>query len=182
MKEELPLLRLAGVAPSRTPQTRYQGSKYKLLDWIWENIRQLEFESVLDAFGGSACVSHHLKGEGKSVTCNDILLCNYLCAVALVENDSKKLTHADVEFVLSKRDDVGYDDFIARTFRGVYFTDEENSWLDVVAQNIPFLADRFRQAIAWYALFQSAISKRPYDLFHRKNLYVRLAEVDGVWQ
>jgi adenine-specific DNA-methyltransferase len=177
MKEGLPLLRLAGVAPGRTPPTRYQGSKYKLLDWIWENMRCLEFDSVLDAFGGSACVSHHLKGEGKAVTYNDILISNYLCGVGLIENDDQVLTAADIQFVLRTHNNVEYDDFIARTFHDVYFTDEENSWLDVVAQNIPLLTNRFKQALAWYALFQSAISKRPYNLFHRKNLYVRTADV-----
>ena len=31
---------------------------------------------------------------------------------------------------------------------------------------------------AYFALFQSCIIKRPYNLFHRKNLYVRLQEVE----
>jgi len=177
MKETLPLLRLAGMAPGHTPQTRYQGSKYKLLDWIWENIRDLGFESVLDAFGGSACVSHHLKGEGKTVAYNDILVSNYLGGVALIENDHELLAQEDVDFVLSRHPEVQYDDFISRTFQDIYFTDEENAWLDLVTQNIPLLTNRMKQAIAYYALFQSAISKRPYNLFHRKNLYIRTADV-----
>ena len=35
------------------PSTRYQGSKLKLLDWIWANIRDLPFDTALDAFGGN---------------------------------------------------------------------------------------------------------------------------------
>ena len=34
------------------PKTRYQGSKLKILGWIWENIKDLKFNSALDAFGG----------------------------------------------------------------------------------------------------------------------------------
>ena len=38
--------------------------------------------------------------------------------------------------------------------------------------------DCYKQSIAYFALFQSCIIKRPYNLFHRKNLYVRLQEVE----
>ena len=34
-----------------------------------------------------------------------------------------------------------------------------------------------KQALAYFALFQSCIIKRPYNLFHRKNLYVRTKEM-----
>jgi len=39
------------------------------------------------------------------------------------------------------------------------------------------LEDEYEQAIAYFALFQACIIKRPYNLFHRKNLYVRMAKV-----
>ena len=42
------------------PSTRYQGSKYKILEWIDCYTRGLDFHSVLDAFGGTACVSYML--------------------------------------------------------------------------------------------------------------------------
>ena len=35
----------------------------------------------------------------------------------------------------------------------------------------------YKKAIAYFALFQSCIIKRPYNLFHRKNLYIRTAKV-----
>ena len=38
--------------------------------------------------------------------------------------------------------------------------------------------DPFKRAIAWFALFQSCIIKRPYNLFHRANLYMREAQVE----
>jgi len=174
----LPLFREAGVHPPQPPATRFQGSKYKLLDWIWEHVSQLPFDTVLDAFGGSGCVSHFLKGNGRAVTFNDILISNYLCAQAIVANDDERLGREDVEFVLTRRSSFDYKDFVAQTFRDIYFTDEENVWLDVVAQNIPRLPTPNKRALAYFALFQSAISKRPYNLFHRKNLYMRTAEVE----
>ncbi len=55
---------------------------------------------------------------------------------------------------------------------------DENVWLDTVIQNIARLDHRHKRAIACHALFQAAISKRPYNLFHRRNLYMRLANVE----
>jgi adenine-specific DNA-methyltransferase len=70
-----------------------------------------------------------------------------------------------------------YDDFIARTFDGIYFLPAENRWLDMVCQNIAAMKSRFARALAYYALFQSALVKRPFNLFHRRNLYMRTARV-----
>ena len=32
------------------PSTRYQGSKAKLVDWIWEHVQNLPFLTCLDPF------------------------------------------------------------------------------------------------------------------------------------
>ena len=52
------------------PSTRYQGSKLKLLPFIGSHLSDLEFESALDAFGGTGSVSYMLKARGKAVTYN----------------------------------------------------------------------------------------------------------------
>lgn len=161
----------------RPPSTRYQGSKYKLLDWIWSVLRKFEFESVLDAFGGTGCVSYLLKSRGKSVVYNDYLKFNHLIGTAIIENRGFKLASEQVSWILTRDSNHNYDNLIAETFAGIYFTNEENSWIDFVSQNIARIPDKYGQAIAYYALFQSCIAKRPYNLFHRKNLYMRLAEV-----
>jgi adenine-specific DNA-methyltransferase len=161
-----------------TPGTRFQGSKLKLLDWIWRHLAPLPFDTCLDAFGGSGCVSHFLKRQGKSVTLNDTLISSTLTGVALVENQHVRLDEAEIASVIHRRPGTSYADLIARVFDGIYFTPAENAWLDVAVQNIPRLSGRFKQALAFHALFQAAISKRPYNLFHRRNLYMRLASVN----
>lgn len=45
------------------PTTRYQGSKRKILPWIYECIKDIEFNTVLDAFGGSGMVSCLLESQ-----------------------------------------------------------------------------------------------------------------------
>jgi len=162
----------------RPPSTRYRGSKAKLLNWIWSHLQLLEFESALDGCGGTASVSYLLKSHGKQVTYNDNLKFNYHVGHALIANSRVRLADEDLKFLLSKHRGIKYDDFVTRTFRGVYFTKQENEWLDMVIQNIQHLRGPFKKSVAYFALFQACLIKRPYNLFHRKNLYMRLANVE----
>jgi adenine-specific DNA methylase len=159
------------------PATRFQGSKMKILDWIWENVKGLEFHSVLDAFGGTGSVGYMFKQKGKQVTYNDILKFNWYIGLALIENDSVKLEDEDINFLLTRHSKISYPTFIYDTFKDIYFTDEENKWLDMVVTNIELLENLYKKALAYFALFQSCIIKRPFNLFHRKNLYLRFADV-----
>lgn len=160
------------------PSTRFQGSKLKLVDWIWDAIKDLDFDTTLDAFGGTGCVGYMLKRKGKKVTYNDLLKFNWYIGLALIENDKCKLTEKDVAFLVTKHNKVKYPTFVYDTFKDIYFTDEENQWIDTVATNISLLDDIYKRAIAYFALCQACIIKRPFNLFHRKNLYLRFSEVD----
>lgn len=160
------------------PSTRFQGSKTKLLGQIWEHLKDIKFESVVDLFGGTGSVGYMLKSKGKQVFYNDYLKCNYLSGLALIENSKEILDENDIDFILSVHSNIDYPDFIQKTFQDTYFTDQENKWLDIVSTNIRQVENKYKQALAYYALFQSCIIKRPYNLFHRKNLYVRFANVE----
>jgi len=160
------------------PTTRYQGSKLRFANWIWSEIKNLKFHSVLDAFGGTASIAYKLKKQGKKVTYNDILKFNWYIGKALIENDKTILTNEDVDAILSKKPRVKYPTFIQDSFIDTYYTNEENIWLDMVVYNISKIKNEYKKAIAYFALFQSCLAKRPYNLFHRKNLYIRLSDVD----
>jgi len=163
--------------PASMPRTRYQGSKRKLADWIAECTAGLRFDTVLDAFSGTAAVSHMFKRQGKAVTCNDILRFNHLVGTAIIENGSRTLDAEEIEGILAPRSGGTYPDFIERTFDGIYFTADENRWLDTTCRNLRDLDDPCKRALAWYAVGQAALAKRPYNLFHRRNLYMRIADV-----
>jgi len=160
------------------PTTRYRGSKSKLVDWIWEQILDLDFATCLDAFGGTGAVAYRLKQAGKQVTYNDLLRFNYFTGVALVENSQSTLSSEEVNWILQRHSEIVYPHFVHDTFPDTYFTDEENIWIDQTITNIRQLTNPHKFALAFYALCQACIIKRPYNLFHRKNLYMRLAEVD----
>ena len=113
---------------NKFPTTRYQGSKQRFVDWIWKCIKDIPFNSALDAFGGTGSVSFRLKEEGKEVTYNDILIFNHIIGKALIENTNTTLSDSEVKILLSKHRDISYPDFIERTFKDIYYTDEENRW------------------------------------------------------
>ncbi len=159
------------------PSTRFQGSKAKLVDWIWENIKDIPFDTALDAFGGTGAVAHMLKRHGKQVTYNDSLRFNYLIGKALIENSSVTLSEEDMTWILQRHAGVQYPTLIQDTFRDIYYADDENMWLDQVTTNIRAFPDPYKQALAFFALFQACIIKRPFNLFHRRNLYIRLKDV-----
>ncbi len=164
--------------PPQFPSTRYQGSKAKLVDWIWEQIAALGFTTCLDAFGGTGAMAYRLKQTGKQVTYNDLLRFNYYVGRALIENKQVCLDPETADWLLQRHPHLTYPCFIQDNFHGIYFTDAENVWLDQTLTNIRHLADPYQFALAFFALCQACIIKRPYNLFHRKNLYIRLAEVE----
>jgi len=163
---------------TRFPSTRYQGSKARLTKWIMEQVGQLKFETCLDAFSGTGSVAWQFKRAGKRVTCNDLLRFNYHIGQALVENSSTRLSDEDVEEILTLNHDRDYPTFVQDTFADIYFTDEENAWIDRTITNIHHIRDPYKFALAFFSLAQSCTIKRPYNLFHRKNLYLRFADVE----
>ena len=112
------------------PSTRYQGSKRKLLPWIYENIKDLNFKSALDVFGGTGVISYLFKKMGKSVTYNDNLKSNAHIGEAIIKNDDIILSGDDLQFLLDFRESPS-NTFIQDTFKGMYYTDEENRWIDL---------------------------------------------------
>ena len=136
---------------------------------------------MLDGFGGTGSVSYLFKLINKKVTFNDILPSNCMTGLALIENDFVTLNEDDLEFILH-RNGFKHSNFIEDTFKGIYYTCEENRLLDVMALNIRMLSEKYKgdiltkkQALAYHVLFQACLCKRPFNLFHRKNLSLRTA-------
>src|SRR5437016_197525 len=69
------------------PSTRYSGSKRRILDWIYENIKSIDFKTVLDAFGGTGTTSLLFKAMGKDVTYHDAFTFNKYVAEAVLGDE-----------------------------------------------------------------------------------------------
>jgi DNA adenine methylase len=145
------------------PETRYMGSKQTILPFILKHIEKLDYHSALDAFSGSACVSHALKRTGAQVYSNDMLSFAYHLARATIENNSVQLTVEDVRALL--RPNPTTQPFIEKTFASLYFSDEDNRFLDNLWANIQELGKGIRRSIAIAAACRAAMKKRPRGIF-----------------
>lgn len=171
--------------PSLFPTTRYQGSKRRLAPWLFSILSEVEFETVLDGFGGSASASYLFKLMKKEVHFNDVLQSSYQTGLALIENSDITLEENDYKYLLDMDEDASCPTFIEDNFENIYYYPDENRWLDQIAFRIRTWsieatqeAIKYKQALAYHALFQACLSKRPFNLFHRKNLYLRDGDVE----
>jgi adenine-specific DNA-methyltransferase len=144
------------------PRLRYMGSKHRLLPWLELVLGSLDFESALDAFSGSGCVSYLLKTMGKRVHANDFLSFARDLAQATVVNSSEPLTVEEVA-MLAEAGDLG-GGFIERTFSGIFFTDEENRFLDAASNRLDRLSPD-KAALARAALYRSCLKRQPRGVF-----------------
>ncbi len=165
------------------PDTRYMGSKRKLLPSLNKIFEQLEFNSALDAFSGTSSVSYLLKMMGKSVHSNDYLRFNHYISKSLIENSNVTLSDLEVTQIVEINPDA--DDFIERQFTDIYYEKSDCHWLDSAFSNIQFLDNEYKKAIALTALCRACIKKRPRGIFTytgmryddgRKDLRISLAE------
>lgn len=145
------------------PSTRYMGSKNKLLKNIWQVASQFEFDSVLDLFSGSGIVGYMFKAQGKTVYSNDYMAMASVYTKAMVENNSVVLAAAEAQQLLKPSS--ANDRFVSNTFKGLYFTDEENHLIDDIRANIKGIKNPYKRAIALAALMRSCIKKRPRGIF-----------------
>lgn len=155
------------------PTTRYYGSKKRLLSWLFNNLKDIHFKTVLDGFGGTASVSLLFKAMGKEVTFNDALISNVTSAKALLASDLP-LSRKDVECFFDSIHPLK--GVIASNFGGKFYLDSENEWLDGAVQAIELEPEEKRNVLM-YCLFQACLQKRPFNLFHRANLNLRTASV-----
>jgi adenine-specific DNA-methyltransferase len=145
------------------PQLRFMGSKVRLLPWIHEVLGEISFDSALDAFSGSGSVGYLLKSMGKQVVSNDRLSFSAAIATALIENPGVRLDDDAVDALLQPN--LSADDFIQRTFTGIFFTPDDLAFLDLAWSNLAALENPYQYAIAISALVRSCAKRQPRGVF-----------------
>lgn len=162
---------------SSFPSTRYYGSKKRVLKWIYDNVKDLKFDTVLDCFGGTASVSLLFQAMEKNVTYNDALKSNTISAKVLLRGGISNKQLLKYEQIFAQIEPIK-NGFISKTFKNIFFLDSENEWLDSAINTIMNLPNKLDQRVCLYVLFQACMMKRPFNLFHRANLYLRTANVE----
>lgn len=145
------------------PETKYMGSKRAILPFIMPHIAGVRFQSVLDAFSGSACVAYSFKQQGKRVIANDFLRFAYHFAKATIENNSTKLSQADIAELLKENPQCCT--FVRDTFTDLYFSERDCHFLDLVVSNAQQLNSPLKRSIVLAALSRACMKKRPRGIF-----------------
>lgn len=139
------------------------GSKRRLLPWIHEILSALDFETALDPFFGSGCVSYLLKNMGKRVIASDFLNFSATLARAAIENNRHRLDGPAVKRLLEP--DLDNLDFVQKTYSGIFYTPEDLRFLDQVSANIRALDNQYQRALAMSALLRSCLKRQPRGVF-----------------
>lgn len=168
-------------APSsiQFPSTRYQGSKRKLVEPLREALSSLPTGRALDLYSGTGTISLLLRSMGHCVTANDYLAFNALTARIWLQHlpmrfDAETIA-ADLKHLIEDAP-VGLPMLVRDNYQAVFFTDVENEQIDRFCQNVVSLPLPIRDVYT-YAVGQALLMKRPYNLFHRANLHMRLRDV-----
>jgi len=81
----------------------------------------------------------------------------------MIENSTVTLPIEEAKELLIPK--IESDHFVARTFGGLYYSDDENDQIDVLRTNIAAIRDQYKHAIAMTALIRACIKKRPRGIF-----------------
>lgn len=145
------------------PSTRFMGSKEKLLAQIWSVASQFKFDHAVDLFSGSGIVGYMFKANGKHVVSNDYMAMSAVFAKAMIENNFVQLEKHEALSLL--KSGTRTDTFVASTFQGLYFTDQDNALIDTLRGNILMIGNEYKRAIAMAALIRACLKKRPRGIF-----------------
>lgn len=145
------------------PETKYMGSKQRLLPFILKHLAKLNFNTVLDAFSGSGCVGYALKQTGVQVYSNDFLTFCFHIARATVENNSVRLSNDDIEKLVLPNSEA--QTFVQDTYRDLFFDQTDCEFLDNLWANIERLDSPLKASLALAAISRACMKKRPRGMF-----------------
>jgi adenine-specific DNA-methyltransferase len=164
---------------TRFPKTRYQGSKRKLLGALKGALLPCAKGTAIDLYSGSGSVTLLLRHLGFRVVSNDYLRFANNTARVFLEATPDRLCAIDwtarLGYLLNEAP-LTERPLVSEGFCGVFFTADENLMVDRFCQNVRNEAP-FPRAVLTYAVGQALMMKRPYNLFHRANLNMRLRQV-----
>jgi DNA adenine methylase len=145
------------------PETKFMGSKQRLLPFILKHLAKLKFNSVLDAFSGSGCVGYAIKQTGTKVYANDFLNFCFQTARATIENNSTKLTEDDVSKLV--RPNPSAPTFVRDTYTDLFFSENDCEFLDNLWANIQELESSLKISLSLAAASRACMKKRPRGMF-----------------
>ena len=117
---------------------RYLGSKYKLLDFIDETIKNNcgEYNSVFDVFGGTGVVSNYFSEKGKKIYINDILKSNYCIYRAFLGNE--KFSENKIKKIIDEYNKISdmEENYFSKNYKNTYFSENDCKKIGYIREDI----------------------------------------------
>lgn len=148
------------------PSSRYMGSKNKIIKELYKVFKKHNFKTALDLFSGSSSVSYLLKAMGKKVISNDYMQFAANISTAIILNNKTKLNQKDLEILTRKPKK--YDKFVQTKFDGIFFSKEDNDFIDIIRHNSLQLT-KIKRSLALAAIIKACQKKQPRGLFTFKG-------------
>jgi len=145
------------------PETKYMGSKQRLLPFILKHLAKQKFNSALDAFSGTGCVGYAIKKSGVRVYANDFLHFCFHTAHATIENNSTMLTEEDISKLV--KPNVSAPTFVRDVYKDLFFNERDCGFLDNLWANIQELQSPLKASMALAAASRACMKKRPRGMF-----------------
>ena len=86
---------------------------------------------------------------------------------AIIANNNTKLTNTDLSNLIKRPK--SYDKFVQNKFNEIFFTRDDNDFIDIVRHNIQNLKSNKKKALAFAALIKACQKKQPRGLFTFKG-------------
>ena len=141
---------------SEPGQARQARDKVLSPSWLDEQLARagIQFSSVYEPFAGQATVSRYFKRAGKRAIAGDLLESHYCHALALVENDDRRVEPAR----LAAWTAVLRDPAVAKRFApwaNRHFTPEETIWLGIWHAHVGATEEPIERALGSLAVAQT---------------------------
>lgn len=109
--------------------------KRVLINWIGEQIQEIEFSHIYDPFSGTGGVGNFFKRKGCQIFSSDILYCNYYWNYGLNQNNTNILTPVIQKFINQEYES---EEIVKKFDKWIdqYFTEDEVKWLGIWFYNI----------------------------------------------
>ena len=142
----------------RLPLPQYLGAKYRFRSWIGGFVPQCA-RTIVDPFGGSQSMAYYFKQMRLQVHSSDLMSFSAHIGKALVENRCEKLDRDDIALLLSPNPDDQHFDLMRNLFTGIFFKEEDASFIDAVRGNIERLEKPKKKSLA-LAIMNRALTRK----------------------
>lgn len=140
---------------------RYIGNKYKLLDWIFDNVQKnCEGDSFLDIFAGTGVVAERFLATKKKIILNDFLYSNKVIYEAFFNSSGVDYSHLEkVADELSELADVSKaQNYFDKHFGDKFFSKKDARKIGFIRQHLDdYLSQKKLNQTEYYILLASLI-------------------------